>query len=85
MNGPAAQSNTTLLRKLLVVAVLMFGFGWALVPIYRKICEVTGINLLTDKETGVEGRLRNTQIECQNYAYDHGIDKPEVDQWTWPF
>jgi xylulose-5-phosphate/fructose-6-phosphate phosphoketolase len=29
--------------------------------------------------------LRNTQIECQNYAYEHGIDKPEVDQWTWPF
>jgi cytochrome c oxidase assembly protein subunit 11 len=63
MNGTAAQSNTTLLRKLLVVAVLMFGFGWALVPIYRKICEVTGINLLTGKETGVEARLRNTQVD----------------------
>jgi xylulose-5-phosphate/fructose-6-phosphate phosphoketolase len=29
--------------------------------------------------------LRNMQIECQNYAYEHGIDKPEVDQWTWPY
>jgi xylulose-5-phosphate/fructose-6-phosphate phosphoketolase len=29
--------------------------------------------------------LRNQQIECQNYAYEHGIDKPEMDQWTWPF
>jgi xylulose-5-phosphate/fructose-6-phosphate phosphoketolase len=29
--------------------------------------------------------LRNQQIECQNYAYEHGIDKPEVDQWTWPY
>jgi xylulose-5-phosphate/fructose-6-phosphate phosphoketolase len=28
--------------------------------------------------------LRNMQIECQNYAYEHGVDKPEVDQWTWP-
>jgi xylulose-5-phosphate/fructose-6-phosphate phosphoketolase len=28
-------------------------------------------------------KLRNTQIECQNYAYEHGIDKPEIDQWTW--
>ncbi len=28
--------------------------------------------------------LRNMQIECQNYAYEHGIDKPEQDQWTWP-
>ena len=28
--------------------------------------------------------MRNMQIECQNFAYEHGIDKPEVDQWTWP-
>jgi xylulose-5-phosphate/fructose-6-phosphate phosphoketolase len=28
--------------------------------------------------------LRNMQIECQNYAYEHGVDKPEQDQWTWP-
>ena len=28
-------------------------------------------------------RLRNIQIDCQNYAYEHGVDKPEVDQWTW--
>jgi xylulose-5-phosphate/fructose-6-phosphate phosphoketolase len=30
-------------------------------------------------------KMRNMQIECQNYAYEHGIDKPEVDQWTWPY
>jgi xylulose-5-phosphate/fructose-6-phosphate phosphoketolase len=28
--------------------------------------------------------LRNMQIECQAYAHEYGIDKPEVDQWTWP-
>jgi xylulose-5-phosphate/fructose-6-phosphate phosphoketolase len=28
--------------------------------------------------------LRNMQIECQNYAYEYGIDMPEQDQWTWP-
>ena len=28
--------------------------------------------------------LRNMQIECQNYAYEYGVDKPEQDQWTWP-
>jgi xylulose-5-phosphate/fructose-6-phosphate phosphoketolase len=27
--------------------------------------------------------LRNMQIDCQNYAYEHGVDKPELDQWTW--
>ena len=33
----------------------------------------------------VKEKLRNMQIECQTYAYEHGIDKPEVDQWTWPY
>ncbi len=31
----------------------------------------------------VKEKLRNMQIECQNYAYEYGIDKPEVDQWRW--
>jgi len=29
-------------------------------------------------------KLRNTQIECQKDAYQYGVDKPEIDQWTWP-
>ncbi|TLD43627.1 MAG: Xylulose-5-phosphate phosphoketolase [Candidatus Jettenia ecosi] len=33
----------------------------------------------------VKEKLRNMQIECQNYAYEHGIDKPEIDQWKWPY
>jgi xylulose-5-phosphate/fructose-6-phosphate phosphoketolase len=28
-------------------------------------------------------KLRNMQIDCQNYAYEHGVDKPEIDGWTW--
>ena len=32
----------------------------------------------------VKEKFRNMQIECQNYAYEHGVDKPEVDQWAWP-
>jgi cytochrome c oxidase assembly protein subunit 11 len=35
--------NREVMRKLVVVAVAMFGFGFALVPFYQKICEVTGI------------------------------------------
>ncbi|MGH8577620.1 MAG: phosphoketolase family protein, partial [Gammaproteobacteria bacterium] len=30
-------------------------------------------------------QLRNMQIDCQHYAYEHGIDKPEVEQWKWPY
>lgn len=38
------QPNQITFRKLLIVALAMFGFGFALVPFYKKICEVTGIN-----------------------------------------
>jgi xylulose-5-phosphate/fructose-6-phosphate phosphoketolase len=27
--------------------------------------------------------LRNMQIRCQRYAYEHGVDMPEFDQWKW--
>jgi cytochrome c oxidase assembly protein subunit 11 len=38
-----AKANRHLMKKLLVVVAVMFGFGFALVPFYEKICEVTGI------------------------------------------
>jgi xylulose-5-phosphate/fructose-6-phosphate phosphoketolase len=30
-------------------------------------------------------QLRNMQIACQHYAYEYGIDKPELEQWKWPY
>ena len=38
-----AAENRSILVKLLIVTVGMFGFGYALVPLYRLICDVTGI------------------------------------------
>lgn len=32
----------------------------------------------------VKEKLRDMQIECSNYAYEHGVDKPEFANWTWP-
>jgi cytochrome c oxidase assembly protein subunit 11 len=34
--------NRGLLGKLLVIAVVMFGFAYALNPFYRQICEALG-------------------------------------------
>ncbi|HEY9139941.1 MAG TPA: phosphoketolase family protein [Bryobacteraceae bacterium] len=30
-------------------------------------------------------RFRNMQIECRNYAYEHGVDSPEINGWKWPY
>ena len=48
-----------LLAKLGVIVVAMFGFGYALVPFYEKICEVTGLRDI-DKADAVV----NTQVDA---------------------
>lgn len=61
-NKVSRKLNAQMLGKLLVVAVLMFGFGYALIPIYKQICELTGINILTPKDVTVDG-IGNTQVD----------------------
>ncbi len=63
--------NRRLLSKLLVVVAVMFGFGYALVPMYRAICDALGINVLTLAEQrvasgnwGARATSSNTQVDA---------------------
>ena len=47
--------NSTMLGKLAVIVLAMFGFGYALVPIYNAICQMTGVNILALAELAVPG------------------------------
>jgi len=65
------RANSHMLRKLLVVAAGMFAFGYALVPLYQTICEVTGINILAlgEREMPGTGSAKaklpaNTQVDA---------------------
>ena len=59
--------NIRMVSKLLVVAAGMFSFGYALVPIYRAICEMTGINVLAAGDRNIPGATSkapaNTQVD----------------------
>jgi cytochrome c oxidase assembly protein subunit 11 len=44
MNAAVHDENRRLMGKLLVIVVGMLGFGFAMVPMYRQICEAIGIN-----------------------------------------
>lgn len=46
MVNNSAKLNGLMMKKLLVFTLIMFAFGFALVPFYEKFCEVTGINNL---------------------------------------
>lgn len=62
------RDNRALVVKLAVIATFMFGFGYALVPLYKSICEALGINVLSLSERRVSGvdkaaDGRNTQVD----------------------
>lgn len=64
----ARKLNVAMLRKLGVVTVAMFAFGYGLVPLYRTLCEVTGLNILALSEQVVSGTKpkvpANTQVDA---------------------
>jgi len=60
------RDNRLMLGKLTVVVGLMFGFGYALVPMYNAICNALGINNLARSElltNGHNGEKVNTQVD----------------------
>jgi cytochrome c oxidase assembly protein subunit 11 len=60
-------ANAHMVAKLLVVTAGMFGFGYALVPIYRAICDALGINVLAAGDKQIPGATSkiaaNTQVD----------------------
>jgi cytochrome c oxidase assembly protein subunit 11 len=68
--GTLLADNRRMVLKLLVVVSLMFGFGYALVPMYRAICNALGINVLTLSDQRIASGswtgkkdLVNTQVD----------------------
>jgi cytochrome c oxidase assembly protein subunit 11 len=61
------RANLDMMGKLAVVVALMFGFGYAMVPMYKHICEALGINVLSLVEQQAPGAVaaakRNTQVD----------------------
>ena len=66
------RENAKMVGKRVVIAAGMFAFGYVLIPIYKHICEMTGINILSLSErqvpgNGVAGRdvkvPANTQVD----------------------
>ena len=58
--------NRLMVGKLVAVVALMFAFGYALVPIYRTICEALGVNVLS-------------RAELQGAAADRSAPKSAID------
>ena len=48
--SPATVENTKVVKKLILIVFGMFGFGFALVPLYDVFCDITGLNGKTSTE-----------------------------------
>ena len=71
-----ARENRRLVIKLSVVAVAMFGFGYALVPIYKQICEALGINYFIQPDAAGAGNTqvdRTRKVTVEFDANSHGM------------
>jgi len=83
MSGKTEASK--IIRQLVFVVVGMFGFGFAMVPLYDILCDVTGFNGKTSgKYTGVEtqdvreDRLVTVQFLASNNANMSWEFRPKV-------
>lgn len=84
MSAPAredvAVANRLLLKKLIVMSALMFGFGFALVPFYEKICQVTGLRDVFAKDAVA---AQNTQVDASRSV---GIEfDANIQRLAWTF
>lgn len=55
--------NWSMFGKLALFATMMFGFGWAMIPLYNAICEATGLRVLTQRDDGAQEIARNSQVD----------------------
>jgi cytochrome c oxidase assembly protein subunit 11 len=55
-----ASENRRTLTRLSIIAVVMFGFGFAMVPFYDKICKALGVNSLVERNDVPA----NTQVDA---------------------
>jgi len=65
----AAAHNRGMVFKLIVIVAMMFGFGFLLVPIYRAVCSVTGINVLTKEDDDAAAFARSTQVDASRTVH----------------
>ncbi len=78
-NKKVIRSNWHMLKRLAVVAVVMFGFGYALIPLYKKICELTGVNVLTQVDKTAKEFAANTQVDTSRMVtivFDANVQGP---------
>lgn len=57
------EAHNRVARKLLLLTLGMFGFGFAMVPIYDVFCDITGLNGKTGRVSEAQGQAMGVDSE----------------------
>jgi len=74
MSEAVVNERNNIVVKLVVIALIMFGFGYALVPLYEAFCRVTGFGGKTDiiTESAAQKAIAgNREIEVTFTSHSH--------------
>jgi cytochrome c oxidase assembly protein subunit 11 len=69
------RANRALVKRLAVVVVMMFGFGYLLVPFYDRICKVIGLNDIGRADAVVNSQVdstRTVRLELDSNVHNMG-------------
>ena len=87
MTMDATQASATTarcsLKLFVVIVVAMFGFGYALVPFYEKICEVTGLRDIARADAVTNTQVdtsRDVRIELDSNVRKLAVAVPPADR-----
>ncbi|GAB3001015.1 cytochrome c oxidase assembly protein [Psychrosphaera aestuarii] len=84
VNEANKTAQTKLIKKLVLTVVFMFGFGFALVPLYDVFCDITGLNGKTSNQAATQSTVidMNRTVTVEFIAHTQGnlpwTFKPEV-------
>ncbi|MDH5736661.1 MAG: cytochrome c oxidase assembly protein [Gammaproteobacteria bacterium] len=79
MSEAVTEKENKLLTRLVLVVVAMFGFGFALVPLYDVFCEITGLNGKTSDEQYVvtgENRINHERWVTVQFLANNNAGLP---------
>lgn len=77
--GDLSAANKRIVTRLAVVVLAMFGFGFALVPLYDVFCNITGINGKTGRiaaEQALAGKVDENRLVTVEFLASVNSDLP---------
>jgi cytochrome c oxidase assembly protein subunit 11 len=78
--------NRDMLFKLVLVVVVMTGFGYAMVPMYKSICEALGVNVIARGDVGSAYGTKPSDVNTQvNLKRDVTVEFDANARGPWEF